>query len=214
MPLRTAEHLLAVTPDRAGDRHGAILTRSGQPHHKHAPNDRLIANAITEICFISINFVFVKYNRPLLIRIEWRYNSEKVTETTEMNTDQRRQLANLLKNRRQKLGLSANETARRAGINQGNYWRIEAGQVAKPNAEKLRAIGHTLGISASELFATTGWMPPAELPALRPYLRTRYHLPPAALAKLEASVKAIATQYGISIDRGPAHGEDEHPHPQ
>ena len=131
-----------------------------------------------------------------------------------MNTAQRRQLANLLKSRRQKLGLSANETARRAGINQGNYWRIEAGQVAKPNAEKLRAIGHTLGISASELFATTGWMPSEELPALRPYLRTRYHLPPEALVKLEASVKAIAGEYGISIERGPARGEDEHLHTQ
>lgn len=129
-----------------------------------------------------------------------------------MNTAQRRQLANLLKSRRQKLGLSANETARRAGINQGNYWRIEAGQIAKPNAEKLGAIGHALGIPISELFTATGWMPPAELPALRPYLRTKYHLPPEALAKLEASVTAIAGEYGISIDRGPTRGEDEHLH--
>ncbi|WP_423488553.1 helix-turn-helix domain-containing protein [Mycobacteroides sp. PCS013] len=143
---------------------------------------------------------------------KWRYNSEKVTETREMNIAQRRQLANLLKNRRQKLGLSANETARRAGINQGNYWRIEAGEIAKPNAEKLGAIGHVLGIPISELFSATGWMPPAELPALRPYLRTRYHLPPQVLAKLEASVTAIAGEYGISIERGPARGEDEHLH--
>lgn len=131
-----------------------------------------------------------------------------------MNTVQRRQLAALLKTRRTKLGLAANETARRAGIDQANYWHIEAGRVAKPDADKLLAIGHTLGIPASELFATTGWMPPAELPALRPYLRTRYHLPPEALAKLEASVKAIAGEYGISIDRGPVNGEDEHPQTQ
>lgn len=131
-----------------------------------------------------------------------------------MNTVQRRQLATLLKTRRSKLGLAANETARRAGIDQANYWHIEAGRVAKPDADKLLAIAHTLGIPASELFATTGWMPPAELPALRPYLRTRYHLPPEALTKLEASVQAIAGEYGISIDRGPAHGEDEHPYIQ
>ncbi|WP_100485570.1 helix-turn-helix domain-containing protein [Mycobacteroides abscessus] len=128
-----------------------------------------------------------------------------------MNTVQRRQLANLLKSRREKLGLPANETAKRSGIDQGHYWRMEAGQIAKPDADKLLAIGHTLGISASELFATTGWMPPAELPALRPYLRTKYHLPPAALAKLEASVEAIAGEYGISIGHGPAPGEDERP---
>ncbi|MFV8308243.1 helix-turn-helix domain-containing protein [Mycobacteroides chelonae] len=158
-----------------------------------------------------MEFAFSERSIAVANSHKWRYNSEKVTETREMNTVQRRQLANLLKSRRQKLGLSANETARRAGINQGNYWRIEAGEIAKPNAEKLGAIGHVLGIPISELFTATGWMPPAELPALRPYLRTRYHLPPEALVKLEASVKAIAGEYGISIGHGPMRGEDEHP---
>ncbi|WP_100464758.1 helix-turn-helix domain-containing protein [Mycobacteroides abscessus] len=128
-----------------------------------------------------------------------------------MNTHHIRQVADTLRQRREALGLSANKVARLAGIYPSTYWRIEAGQVPKPDTDSLLAIAAALDISAADLFAASGWLRDSELPGLRPYLRTKYHLPPEALAKLEASVKVIAGEYGISIGHGPAPGEDERP---
>lgn len=127
-----------------------------------------------------------------------------------MNTHHMKQVAEVLLLSREALGISANEVARRAGIHPSTYWRIETGQIPKPDADSLTAIAAALDIPAADLFATSGWLPDKELPSLRPYLRTKYHLPPEALTKLEVSVKAIAGEYGISIGHGPVRGEDEH----
>ncbi|SHV13334.1 putative transcriptional regulator [Mycobacteroides abscessus subsp. abscessus] len=116
-----------------------------------------------------------------------------------------------MRQHREALGFSANRVARRAGINPSTYWRIEAGQIPKPDTDSLLAIATALDIPTADLFAASGWLPDSELPSLRPYLRTKYHLPPEALTKLEASVTAIAGEYGISIGHGPARGEDERP---
>ncbi|WP_235886952.1 helix-turn-helix domain-containing protein [Mycobacteroides chelonae] len=121
-----------------------------------------------------------------------------------------KQVADAMRLSREALGLSANEVARRAGMHPSTYWRIETGQIPKPDADSLTAIATALDIPASDLFAASGWLPDSELPSLRPYLRTKYHLPPEAVSKLEASVKAIAGEYGISIGHGPVRGEDEH----
>ncbi|SHU42681.1 helix-turn-helix domain-containing protein [Mycobacteroides abscessus] len=128
-----------------------------------------------------------------------------------MNTHHVQQVADTLRQHREALGFSANRVARRAGINPSTYWRIEAGQIPKPDTDSLLAIATALDIPTADLFAASGWLPDSELPSLRPYLRTKYHLPPEALTKLEASVTAIAGEYGISIGHGPARGEDERP---
>lgn len=129
-----------------------------------------------------------------------------------MTPEQVSQLVALLVNKRQALGLSVPEVSRRAGVDRGTLWRIEQGMIASPRAENLQAIGEVLGISASDLFATVGWMPPKELPTIRPYLRTKYRdLPPDAVAEIEAEFDAIAKKHGISFDTdaGPRDGEDE-----
>ncbi|MDO3109836.1 helix-turn-helix domain-containing protein [Mycobacteroides abscessus] len=128
-----------------------------------------------------------------------------------MNTHHVQQVADTLRQHWEALGFSANRVARRAGINPSTYWRIEAGQIPKPDTDSLLAIATALDIPTADLFAASGWLPDSELPSLRPYLRTKYHLPPEALTKLEASVTAIAGEYGISIGHGPARGEDERP---
>jgi hypothetical protein len=49
----------------------------------------------------------------------------------------------------------------------------------------------------------------ADLPSVRPYLRSKYgdQLPPEALADIEAHVRNVAARYGIAT--GPTDGEDE-----
>jgi transcriptional regulator with XRE-family HTH domain len=122
------------------------------------------------------------------------------------------QLINLLAKKRAASGLSIGEVARRAGVDIGTVSRIESGRIANPKPETLQAIGEVLGIPASDLFATAGWVPSRELPSIRPYLRTKYRqLPPEAMEEIEAHFEAVAREHGVSFDpnNGPLNGEDE-----
>ncbi|AGB22132.1 putative transcriptional regulator [Mycobacterium sp. JS623] len=129
-----------------------------------------------------------------------------------MTPEQTVHLINLLASKRAEAGLSTAEVARRAGVDVGTVWRIEQGQIANPRPESLQVIGEVLGIPASDLFATVGWVPPKELPTMRPYLRTKYRaLPADARQEIEAHFNAVARKYGISFNQneGPVDGEDE-----
>jgi transcriptional regulator with XRE-family HTH domain len=125
-----------------------------------------------------------------------------------MTPDEAQRLARLLLTRRQAAGLSARELARRAGVDSGTVVRIEQGQIARPRADSLRALGAVLGISAADLFTAAEWLPGGELPTFRPYLRAKYReLPDEAVAEMAAVFDRIARDYGL---RGPAGCEDEH----
>lgn len=129
-----------------------------------------------------------------------------------MTPEQSAQLAALLTRKRHESGMTALEVSKRAHVDRGTLWRIEKGMIANPKAENLQAIGEVLGIPASDLFATVGWVPSQQLPTIRPYLRTKYRqLPPAAVQEIEAHFDEVARRHGISFDQrdGPADGEDE-----
>ncbi|MFH5227299.1 helix-turn-helix domain-containing protein [Antrihabitans spumae] len=126
-----------------------------------------------------------------------------------MNEKQSQILAELLRSKRTELGLSASETARRAGIQPSTLTRLELGQIAAPTATNLRALGTVLGITSADLFATVGWMPEGELPSMTPYLRSKYrNMPPEAIAEIEQHFAKVAKDHGITVS-GPAGTEDE-----
>ncbi len=126
-----------------------------------------------------------------------------------MTPSQRDHLANLLVSRRQAKGMSIRGVASLAGVDAATVLSLEQGRIQQPKAEKLRAVGGALGIPAAELYAVVGWLPPAELPAFRPYLRSKYRdLPPEAVTEIEAVFDRLARDYGL---QGPKDGEDEHP---
>ena len=126
-----------------------------------------------------------------------------------MNPTQRDRLANLLRQKREALGLSIRGTANVAGVDAATVLSLEQGRIAQPKADKLRAVGTALGIPAAELYETVGWLPPAELPAFKPYLRAKYRqLPDEAVSEIEAVFDRIARDYGL---QGPQDGEDERP---
>lgn len=129
-----------------------------------------------------------------------------------MDGNQARRLSQLLVSKRVAAGLSAAEVARRAGVDKGTISRIENGLIASPKVESLRAIGKVLGILSSDLFAIAPWMTPADLPTIRPYLRTKYRrLPARAVKELETHFANLANKHGISFDpkEGPRDGQDE-----
>ncbi|MGY1651762.1 helix-turn-helix domain-containing protein [Geodermatophilus sp. SYSU D01119] len=126
-----------------------------------------------------------------------------------MTTAQRTALAALLVRRRTKQGMSIRGVASAAGVDAATVLKLEQGRIEQPKAAKLQSIGKVLGIPAAELYGVVGWLPPAELPAFRPYLRSKYRdLPPEAVQEIESVFDRVARDYGL---QGPQDGEDERP---
>ena len=124
-----------------------------------------------------------------------------------MTPEEAEALADLLRTKRQQLGLTAREVARQARVDVGTVTRIEAAQILSPRPDSLTAIGQVLGIPAADLFATTEWLPRKELPTFWPYMRAKYkELPNEAVAEMEAYFAELAGKYGL---QGPREGEDE-----
>lgn len=121
-----------------------------------------------------------------------------------MTPEQARALGAFIRKRRLKLGISARELARRAGV--ADVVRLEQGGLLNPRAESLRGVANGLEVPLSDLLAAADWLPPKELPTFRPYLRTKYRLPDDAVEEMEAFMARLAKKHGI---KGPAAGEDE-----
>ena len=119
--------------------------------------------------------------------------------TVNNSRPQWRRLADMLKQRRLALGLSASEVARRAGIDKHTYINLENAERGRPAMESVQVIADALAIPIADVFAITGWLPRTELPSFRPYLRTKYnHMPEAALKDMEAYFDDIASRYQVS----------------
>ncbi|MFF0493958.1 helix-turn-helix domain-containing protein [Nocardia sp. NPDC004068] len=120
-------------------------------------------------------------------------------------------LGRLIQSRRETLGLSVREAARRAEVDKGTVSRIEQGLIPNPRPDNIKAIAQALRVPVSDLFAVAGWTPKGELPALRPYLRTKYNLTVKEAKEIEEDFARIAREKGISFNEydGPIGGEDE-----
>jgi transcriptional regulator with XRE-family HTH domain len=107
-------------------------------------------------------------------------------------------------------GWSSREIATFVGINQSNIVRMELGETNSPNPAVLTALAKWLDLNPADLYALAGYTRPDALPALEPYLRSKFaDMPAEARAELERSFKQIANKYGYDAD-GPALGEDEY----
>ena len=116
-------------------------------------------------------------------------------------TDLRR-LGEFIRERRENLGISRRELARRAEI--ADVGRLEQGLIASPRTDTLQAIGTALGLSLSELVSLGE---PSELPGLMPYMRAKYaDMPDAAIQEVAAYVEQLRAKHDL---RGPADHEDE-----
>jgi len=90
-------------------------------------------------------------------------------------------------------------------------FRIESGEIAAPNPDKLIHLAQALRLPVADVFVLAGYAVPHQLPSFRPYLRTRYgELPPEALTRLDAYFRRIQQEYGL-YEAGPLDGEDELP---
>ncbi len=111
--------------------------------------------------------------------------------------------------RRLDLGLSLVQLEQRTGLHGSRISRWERGLEMPSRLDRLTALAAGLEVPASDLYLLAGMDLAPELPSMRPYLRSKYgqHLPPEAIAEIDAYGAEVAARYGIST--GPKPGEDE-----
>lgn len=160
----------------------------------------IIADYVDTLVFAWAVFV-VKLSPiiELIQKIFVKWDIEKGTIL--MTPEQTVQLINVLKMKREKANLSANEVARRADVDPGTVWRIEQGMIPTPRAESLKAIGKVLGIPSIDLFTIVGWIEGDELPAIGTYLRAKYgDLPTQVLDDIERYFENVSGVRDVHVN--------------
>ncbi len=110
-------------------------------------------------------------------------------------------LGKFIRAQREKQHMSLNELARRSGTDASSILRIERGET-RPSVETMRGLAKGLNVPVADVYAKAGVTKPSDLPAIEPYLRTKYgrQLPAEARAEVAASFAAIAKKYGLDTN--------------
>ena len=93
--------------------------------------------------------------------------------------------------------LSLADAARLSGLDYKYWSKLEVGELRQPNPRYLAQIARTIDVSFEDLFGLVGYDIPERLPSLSPYLRTKYDLPPEAVADLERYFNLLRSYYDI-----------------
>lgn len=126
-----------------------------------------------------------------------------------MNPEQAQELGRFLRSRREARQLSLRQLSALAHVDDGTITRIEQGKFAAPAPDKLSRLAEALGLNLGDVYAMADYAVPQDLPALSPYLRTKYRdLPPEASEAIERYAVRLAKRHGVDLS-GPTPGEDE-----
>jgi transcriptional regulator with XRE-family HTH domain len=107
-------------------------------------------------------------------------------------------LGELIHRARERAGLSLRNLEAITGISRNMLYRLEYNQVGNPSADTLLRLAEALELNSDDLFALMGYEPRTSsmtLPSLAPYLRTKYRLPPRALAEASEALQSILEKY-------------------
>ena len=94
-----------------------------------------------------------------------------------------KQLGTFLRRNREAKGLSLGAIASEARVERSTLLRLERGDFAVPDPDKLHRIAAALEVDAEELFAR--YPSPEALPDFAPYLRAKYGMSDQAIAEAE-----------------------------
>lgn len=115
-----------------------------------------------------------------------------------MESDVKNQsLGEFIRERRLSRGLLLTEAAEDSGLHVSYWSKLEAGQYESPSPKHLQPIARTLGVDFEDLYGLAGYESPERLPSFKPYLRTKYDLPPEAVADMEKYFAHLRAYYGI-----------------
>lgn len=104
-------------------------------------------------------------------------------------------LGQLIRQARERAGLSLRNLEAITGVPRATLHRLERGQANDPSTDTLLRLADALELNSDDLFILIGHQPSADLPSLTPYLRSKYRLPPAALAEASQALREILEKY-------------------
>ncbi len=96
---------------------------------------------------------------------------------------------------RERAGLSLRNLEAITGISRPMLNRLEHDQIDHPSPDVLLRLAEALELDSDDLFAFVGYRPSTNLPSLSPYLRTKYQLPPHAIAEASKALRDILEKY-------------------
>lgn len=110
-------------------------------------------------------------------------------------------LGRYIRRHRRALDLSVPDAARTAGVDITFWHKIEKGLYESPSPKVLAPIARVIGAPLADVYGLAGYVTTNDLPEFAPYLRSKYQLPPKALAELEIYFKHLRSHYGIPDDQ-------------
>lgn len=108
------------------------------------------------------------------------------------------QFGDLVRRRRESLGLSQEAVAEQVGIARAHLSRIEHGDY-QPSPIALAKMAMLLEISIEDAYALTGYMPSSELPGLKAYLKAKHgDWPENVIDKIDSYCDFLKSKHGLS----------------
>ena len=116
-----------------------------------------------------------------------------------MDKERAARLGELIRRRRQELGMSTHELGARIGARNSTVVRLEQGAFAAPSPDKLARIAEVLGITLADIYGHAGYAVPEDLPEFHAYLPARYReLPEAAVKELIDLFDSLIDRHGLT----------------
>jgi len=113
-----------------------------------------------------------------------------------MTESQRLSLGQLIRETREKRGMSLRALAKKSGHTHRWLTKIENGKLSRPDPIALAQIAVALGISGKEMNLASGGMISEQLPRTRTYLRAKHEFSEREAAEVEAVVARIYEERG------------------
>ena len=125
-----------------------------------------------------------------------------------MDQEQAKSLGQLLRRRRQELGLSQRKLAALAHMSDSSIARLEHGRFSAPRPAKLSLLAAALKLSRADIFVQAGYFVSEELPSFATYLKAKY---PELSAKTQRQlVQYFQVLTGINLDMVTVNAEPQH----
>jgi transcriptional regulator with XRE-family HTH domain len=129
---------------------------------------------------------------------------------TSLTPQQAHQLGDILRHRREYLGMSMRQVSATAGVNVATMSVLEAGTNLSPLPDTLKDVARALGLPLRDLYVIADWLEPDDLPPLKPYLRAKYRdLDEQSIDDLERYAEQLAHKQHELHSRG-NHGQHHH----
>ena len=126
-----------------------------------------------------------------------------------MKSPKSQRLGQLIRARREQIGMSGRQLAKAIDVPNSTVVRIERGEVAAPTPDKLARLAEALELNLADVYALADYAVPDELPSFQPYLRSKYRdLPDEAVSDLNEAFERVIRKHGYD-PAGPQPGEDE-----